>query len=63
MYSFERYDNSGIRLSYPQWQDNSTNINRSTAILQQIASMFESDSDVVTAIEAVNEYAFNNNNI
>ena len=50
-----RYDNSGHRLSYPQWQTNSTNISRTKAVVQQIASMFEGDADVVTGIEALNE--------
>lgn len=50
-----RYDNSGHRMSYPTWQSDQTNIARTDAIIQQIASMFADQVDVVPIIAPLNE--------
>lgn len=51
------YDNSGQRMSYPTWQSNQTNIDRTDAIIKQIASMFAGQADVVPIIAPLNEPA------
>ena len=50
-----RYDNSGHRMSYPTWQSNQTNIDRTDAIIKQIASMFAGQEYVVPIIQPINE--------
>ena len=54
LYSF---DNSGHRISFPQWHSNATNIARTNAVLKTIASLFVNDQDVVSVIAPLNEYA------
>ncbi|PPR01922.1 hypothetical protein CVT24_001261 [Panaeolus cyanescens] len=51
------FDNSGQAMSYPRWHTNSTNIQRSNAIVKRIASLFKDKSDVVTAVTPANEPA------
>ncbi|TBU62583.1 exo-beta-1,3-glucanase [Dichomitus squalens] len=51
------YDNSGHRISFPQWHSNSTNVQRTDAIIKQIASLFINDQDVVSVIAPLNEPA------
>ena len=53
-----RFDNSGRRLSYPQWQSSQSNIDRTNAIIKRIASMFASDPSVVSVIAPLNECVF-----
>lgn len=50
------FDNSGHRISFPQWHSNSTNVARTDAIIKRIASLFVNDQDVVTVIAPLNEY-------
>lgn len=52
-----RFDNSGQRLSFPGWHSNSTNVQRTDQIITQIASMFAGQTNVVSAIGALNEPA------
>jgi hypothetical protein len=42
-------------MSYPTWQSNQTNIDRTDAIIKQIASMFAGQADVVPIIAPLNE--------
>jgi len=51
------FDNSGRRLSFPEWQTNQTNINRTSAIIKKLASMFAGKTGVVPAIAPLNEPA------
>lgn len=51
------FDNSGQRLSYPGWQSNSTNIQRTDAIIKTIISMFAEIPNVVSIIAPLNEPA------
>ncbi|KAH9923655.1 glycoside hydrolase superfamily [Fomitopsis serialis] len=51
------FDNSGHRISYPEWQSNSTNVQRSDAIVKTIASMFANNPQVVSIITPINEPA------
>lgn len=50
------FDNSGHRVSYPGWQSNPSNIQRTNAIIRTIAQMFDQDN-VVPIIAALNEPA------
>ena len=54
--SFISFDNSGHRISFPQWHSNSTNVQRTDNIIKQIASMFASNPNVVSIIAPLNEY-------
>ncbi|TFY53027.1 hypothetical protein EVJ58_g9680 [Rhodofomes roseus] len=56
------FDNSGQRMSYPEWQSNSTNVQRTDAIVKTIASMFANNPQVVSIIEPINEPAGYDNN-
>ena len=49
------YDNSGHRMPDPTWQLSSTNVQRTDAVIKQIASMFANNPQVVSMIEPVNE--------
>jgi len=51
------FDNSGHRISYPEWQSNSTNVQRTDAIIKTIASMFAGIPQVVSIIAPLNEPA------
>ncbi|KAI0800627.1 exo-beta-1,3-glucanase [Fomes fomentarius] len=51
------FDNSGRRISYPEWHLNSTNVARTNAVLTRIASVFAGDQDTVTVIAPLNEPA------
>ncbi|PIL31368.1 hypothetical protein GSI_06067 [Ganoderma sinense ZZ0214-1] len=51
------FDNSGHRVSTPQWHSNQTNIQRTDAIIKTIASMFINEQDVVSVIAPLNEPA------
>ncbi|EMD32559.1 glycoside hydrolase family 5 protein [Gelatoporia subvermispora B] len=51
------FDNSGHRISFPEWQSNSTNVQRSDNIIKTIASMFANNPNVVSIIAPVNEPA------
>ncbi|KAG6813230.1 hypothetical protein H0H92_013117 [Tricholoma furcatifolium] len=48
------FDNSGRKTSNPSWYKNQSNVDRSDAIMKQLASTF-SGSTVVSAIEPLNE--------
>jgi glucan 1,3-beta-glucosidase len=50
------FDNSGRRISYPQWQTSSNNIARTNAIIKTIANMFKDDT-TVSSIAPMNEPA------
>jgi hypothetical protein len=49
------FDNSGQRLSFPQWQTNQTNVNRMNSIVWQLAYEFQHQSQVVSVIAPLNE--------
>lgn len=51
------YDNSGHRMSYPTWQSNQTNIQRTDDVIKTIASMFAGQENVVPIIAPLNEPA------
>ncbi|RPD82289.1 exo-beta-1,3-glucanase [Lentinus tigrinus ALCF2SS1-7] len=51
------FDNSGHRISFPQWHSNATNIARTNAVLKTITSLFVNDQDVVSVIAPLNEPA------
>ncbi|KZT73339.1 glycoside hydrolase family 5 protein [Daedalea quercina L-15889] len=51
------FDNSGHRISYPEWQSNSTNVQRTDAIVKTIASLFANNPQVVSIIAPINEPA------
>ncbi|KAI0964195.1 hypothetical protein AcW1_001070 [Taiwanofungus camphoratus] len=51
------FDNSGHRLSYPEWQSNSTNVQRTDAVIKTMASMFGGIPQVVSVIAPLNEPA------
>ncbi|CAL1694454.1 unnamed protein product [Somion occarium] len=51
------FDNSGHKVSFPQWQSSQSNIDRTNAIIKKLASMFADQSDVVTMIAPLNEPA------
>ena len=49
------FDNSGQRLSFPGWHSNATNVQRTDAIIKQLASMFAGQTSVVPIIAPLNE--------
>ena len=49
------FDNSGQRLSFPGWHSNATNVQRTDAIIKQLASMFAGQTNVVPIIAPLNE--------
>lgn len=51
------FDNSGQKMNYPLWHTSNSNINRSNAIIQTIASMFKDTPAVVPIIAPLNEPA------
>ncbi|KAK2464927.1 hypothetical protein APHAL10511_003003 [Amanita phalloides] len=51
------FDNSGHRMSYPTWQDNSENMARSSAIIKGLANTYKDSSPVVVGIQPLNEPA------
>ncbi|KAJ3489581.1 hypothetical protein NLI96_g2026 [Meripilus lineatus] len=51
------FDNSGHRVSFPQWQASQSNIDRTSAIIKKLASTYAGQSDVVTMIAPLNEPA------
>ncbi|KAF8514765.1 glycoside hydrolase family 5 protein [Gautieria morchelliformis] len=51
------FDNSGQKMSFPQWQANSNNVARTSAVIKTLANMFKNQADVVTAIAPLNEPA------
>ncbi|KAF8808109.1 exo-1,3-beta-glucanase [Phlegmacium glaucopus] len=58
------FDNSGQRMSFPQWQTSQSNIDRTSAIIKTLASMFAGSTGVVPVIAPLNEPAgFDGNQI
>ena len=53
--SHTSYDNSGHRIWPPTWQSDPTNVQRTDAILKQMASLFANNPQVVSMMEPVNE--------
>ncbi|KAI0077473.1 exo-beta-1,3-glucanase [Panus rudis PR-1116 ss-1] len=51
------FDNSGHKVPSPQWQTSQSNIDRTSAVIKTLASMFRDQSDVVTMIAPLNEPA------
>lgn len=51
------FDNSGQRMGYPTWHQNSNNVARTNAVIRTIANMFKDQSSVVTTIAPLNEPA------
>ncbi|KAE9390726.1 glycoside hydrolase family 5 protein [Gymnopus androsaceus JB14] len=51
------FDNSGQRLSFPTWQENESNVQRTDAIIMTIASMVANNPNVVPIIAPLNEPA------
>jgi glucan 1,3-beta-glucosidase len=49
------FDNSGQRLSFPQWQSKQANIDRTNAIIKGLAFEFRYQSQVVSVISPLNE--------
>jgi hypothetical protein len=49
------FDNSGQRLSLPQWQSKQANIDRTNAIIRSLAFQFRYQSQVVSVISPLNE--------
>ncbi|KAI0275217.1 glycoside hydrolase superfamily [Gloeopeniophorella convolvens] len=49
------FDNSGHRISFPQWHSNQTNIDRTNAIMKQIANEFVPQYQTVAMIQPLNE--------
>ncbi len=49
------FDNSGRRLSFPQWQSNQTNVDRTNAIIKSLGYQFRYQSQVVSVISPLNE--------
>ena len=43
-------------MSFPQWQSNQTNIDRTNAIIRTIAYQFQYNPQVVSVIAPLNEY-------
>ena len=55
---YSSFDNSGQRVSFPQWQNNQTNVKRMNAIVWQLAYQFQHQSQVVSVIAPLNECVF-----
>lgn len=51
------FDNSGQKMSYPEWQSTQSNIDRTNAIIKTLASMFADQTNVVPIIAPLNEPA------
>ncbi|KAI0756357.1 exo-beta-1,3-glucanase [Daedaleopsis nitida] len=51
------FDNSGHRISFPQWHSNSTNVARTNSVIKQITKAFINDQDTVSVIAPLNEPA------
>jgi aryl-phospho-beta-D-glucosidase BglC (GH1 family) len=51
------FDNSGQRLSFPQWQSKQANIDRTNAIIKYLAFLFRYQSQVISVISPLNEPA------
>ncbi|KAJ3838851.1 glycoside hydrolase family 5 protein [Lentinula raphanica] len=51
------FDNSGQRLSFPTWQENENNVQRTDAIIMTIANMVKDNTNVVPIIAPLNEPA------
>ncbi|KAJ3710927.1 exo-beta-1,3-glucanase [Lentinula guzmanii] len=51
------FDNSGQRLSFPTWQENESNVQRTDAIIMTIANMVKDNTNVVPIIAPLNEPA------
>ncbi|KAF9567813.1 exo-1,3-beta-glucanase [Agrocybe pediades] len=51
------FDNSGQKMSSPMWQTKQSNIDRTSAIIKQLASMFAGNTGVVPIIAPLNEPA------
>ncbi|KAH8987334.1 exo-1-3-beta-glucanase [Lactarius hatsudake] len=49
------FDNSGQRMSFPQWQSSQTNIDRTNAVIKRIAYEFRNNYQVVSVIAPLNE--------
>jgi len=49
------FDNSGQRLSFPQWQSKQANVDRTNAIIRSLAYQFRYLSQVVSVISPLNE--------
>lgn len=54
-YSNFSFDNSGQRLSFPQWQSKQANVDRTNAIIRSLAFQFRYLSQVVSVISPLNE--------
>jgi len=51
------FDNSGHRIPSPEWQNSQSNIDRTNAVIKQIAGMFKDSTAVVPVIAPLNEPA------
>lgn len=51
------FDNSGERMNTPMWHSNTTNVQRTDAIIKTIAGMYKDDTSVVPIIAPLNEPA------
>ncbi|KAH8110603.1 exo-beta-1,3-glucanase [Phellopilus nigrolimitatus] len=51
------FDNSGQKMSFPHWHSNATNVARTSAVIQTIAGMFDTNTNVVPVIAPLNEPA------
>lgn len=51
------FDNSGKYTTTPSWHTNKNNVARSLMIVRAIATWYSSQTDVVTAIQSINEPA------
>ncbi|KAJ7757809.1 glycoside hydrolase family 5 protein [Mycena maculata] len=51
------FDNSGHRISFPEWHSNATNVQRTDTIIKQIASMVANNYENVPIIAPLNEPA------
>jgi aryl-phospho-beta-D-glucosidase BglC (GH1 family) len=51
------FDNSGQRMSYPTWQSNQTNVDRTDDVIKTIISMVDSQYETVPIIAPLNEPA------
>ena len=55
---YSSFDNSGQRKSFPQWQTNQTNIDRTNNIIKALANEFQNQFEVVSVIAPLNECMF-----
>jgi glucan 1,3-beta-glucosidase len=51
------FDNSGQKKSFPQWQTDKKNVDRTVAVIKTIASMFKDMTGTVPTIAPLNEPA------